>query len=370
MKSIVIEPIKKEYCRRAEERWNSIAKPIHSLGLLEDALVKIAGIQESWEKIQIDKAALVIMCGDHGVVAEQVTQTGQEVTRIVSENFTTGKTSAAVMARLAQVDLYPVDMGIATDTIEGKESVYQPKELTRDALTDYSVRKGTGNIAMEPAMTVAECEQAIQTGIDIVGKLKKQGYGMIATGEMGIGNTTPSSALAAVLTGASVESMTGRGAGLTKEGLTRKINTVKKAIARGKKELSNSPEWNGETVIELLAQLGGLEIAGMMGLFLGGGIYHIPVLMDGFISSVSALLAISYEPNVRDYILASHVSKEPAANLILEKTGCKPMLTCEMCLGEGTGAVAVVPLLRMAAAVYHEMSTFQEIQVEEYQPYE
>lgn len=370
MKSIVIEPIKREYCQQAAARWNRIAKPIHSLGLLEDAIVKIAGIQENAQTIQIEKAALVIMCADHGVVAEQVTQTGQDVTRIVSENFTTGDTSAAVMARITQVDLYPIDIGIATNQISGKEPIHQPKELTINALTDYKVRKGTGNIAVEPAMTVTECRQAIDTGIEVVRKLKASGYGIVATGEMGIGNTTPSSALAAVITGESVENMTGRGAGLTDAGLERKINTVKKAIARAQKELSYPAAWRGETVIELIAQIGGLEIAGMMGLFLGGGIYHVPVLMDGLISSVSALLAIYYEPHVKDYILASHVSKEPAGAFILEKTGCRPMLTCEMCLGEGTGAVAAIPLLRMAAEVYHRMSTFQEIHVEEYKPYE
>jgi len=368
MNIIEIEPIKNKYCQQAIQRWNRIAKPIHSLGLLEDAVVKIAGIQENAEKIQIHKAALVIMCADHGVVAEQVTQTGQDVTRIVSENFTKGDTSAAVMANIAGVDLYPVDIGIATDTIEGTMPIKEPTELTKGMLTNARVRRGTGNIAREPAMTITECEQAIQTGIDIVKKLKDQGYGLIATGEMGIGNTTPSSALATVITGEPVETMTGRGAGLTKDGFTRKIAVVKSAIARATKELGNISDWKGENAVQLLSQLGGLEIAGMMGLFLGGGIYHIPVMMDGFISSVSALMAVHYDDNVKGYILASHVSKEPAASLVLTKIGCKPLLTCEMCLGEGTGAVAAIPLLRMAAAVYHEMSTFQEIHVEEYKP--
>ena len=358
MRHIIIDPIKREYCHQAIARWNGIAKPIHSLGLLEDAVVKIAGIQGDADKIHLEKAALVIMCADHGVVAEQVTQTGQDVTRIVSENFTTGDTSAAVMARMAQVDLFPIDIGIATDVIQGEKDFFEPKELTKDALTDCRVRRGTGNIAVEPAMTVLECEQAIQCGIQIVKKLKEQGYGIIGTGEMGIGNTTPSSALASVITGEPVESMTGRGAGLTQEGLQRKI------------AVDDLSQWKGDSVIKLLAQLGGLEIAGMMGLYLGGGIYHIPILMDGFISSVSALMAVCYDRNTKDYILASHVSKEPAGALILDRLGCKPLLTCEMCLGEGTGAVAAIPLLRMASAVYHEMSTFQEIHVEEYKPYE
>lgn len=356
-----IQKIDIKICEKAMSRWNHIAKPIHSLGLLEDAIVKIAGIRDNEKDIQLEKAALVILCADHGVVEEQVTQTDASVTRIVSENFTTGNTSAAVMAKAIGVDLYPVDIGISTECVSG---LVETEKLTQNALTNRNIRKGTGNIAIESAMTIEECIDAIETGICIVQELKAAGYQLIATGEMGIGNTTPSSALATVLTGESVACMTGRGAGLSKEGLDRKKLVVQKAVDRYRKKRK------GESVIELMAEIGGIEIAGMMGIFLGGAIYRVPVLMDGFISAVAALTAVTYMPDTKDYMLASHVSKEPGGALLLERLGLHPFLTCEMCLGEGTGAIAAIPILKMALAVYQEMSTFQDNEIEEYVPYE
>ena len=176
---------------------------------------------------------------------------------------------------------------------------------------------------------------------------------------MGIGNTTTSSAVASVLLKQPVEEMTGRGAGLTSEGLVRKINAIKKAIAL------NEPD--PEDAIDVLAKVGGLDIAGMAGVFLGGAVYGIPVVMDGFISCVSALIAMRICPAARDYILASHVSNEPAAHLILENMGKEAIIHADMCLGEGTGAVALFPILDLAAAVYHSMSTFDDIHVEQYE---
>ncbi len=366
-----IQEIDNRICEQAVARWNRIAKPIHSLGLLEDAIVRIAGIQQQAEHVRIEKSALVIMCADHGVVAEHVTQTGAEVTRVVSENFVTGNTSAAVMAKTANVDIYPIDIGIASDGM--KES----KELKTGSLMDRCVRKGTGNIAVEPAMTIEECEQAIQIGIDIVRQLKEKGYQLIATGEMGIGNTTPSSALAAVLLEQPVEVVTGKGAGLTQQGLEKKCKVIKRAIDRYKNKYGNEtrleyaarhPEESMEHILSLMAELGGLELAGMTGLFLGGAIYRVPVLIDGFISAVSALCAVNASPRVKSYLLASHVSKEPAGMFVLEALEVVPFLTCEMCLGEGTGALTAIPILRMASAVYEEMSTFEQIKIEEYDP--
>ncbi len=366
-----IQEIDTRICEQAVARWNRIAKPIHSLGLLEDAIVQIAGIQQQAEHVSIEKPALVIMCGDHGVVAEHVTQTGSEVTRVVSENFITGNTSAAVMAKAANVAIFPIDIGIASDGM--KES----RELKIGSLMDRRVRKGTGNIVVEPAMTIAECEQAIQIGIDIVRRLKERGYRLIATGEMGIGNTTPSSALAAVLLRQPVEVVTGKGAGLTKQGLEQKCKVIKKAIDRYQNKYrqedcmeyaSRYSEDNRKHIVCMMAELGGLELAGMMGLFLGGAIYRVPVLIDGFISAVSALCAIRVNPLVKSYLLASHVSNEPAGMLVLEALEVVPFLTCRMCLGEGTGALTAIPILRMASAVYEEMSTFEEIEIEEYDP--
>ena len=210
-----------------------------------------------------------------------------------------------------------------------------------------------------PAMTREQAVKGIEAGIAMVEELKEKGYQILATGEMGIGNTTTSSAVASVLLKQSVESMTGRGAGLTSEGLVRKIAAIRKAIE------VNQPD--PEDAVDVLAKVGGLDIAGMTGVFLGGAVYHIPVVMDGFISCVAALIAMEICPAAGDYIIASHVSKEPAAHLILEHMKKEAILHADMCLGEGTGAVALFPILDLAAAVYSSMSTFDEIHVEQYE---
>lgn len=190
-------------------------------------------------------------------------------------------------------------------------------------------------------------------------ELKGKGYQVLATGEMGIGNTTTSSAVASVLLGKPVEDMTGRGAGLSGEGLVRKINAIKKAIAL------NNPD--RADVIDVLAKVGGLDIAGMTGVFIGGAALGMPVVMDGFISCVSALIAVKICPQVSDYIIASHVSKEPAAHLILKELDKEAIIHAGMCLGEGTGAVALFPLMDLSCAVYNSMSTFGDINVEQYE---
>ena len=208
-------------------------------------------------------------------------------------------------------------------------------------------------------MTKEEAVKGLETGIRLVGELKEKGYRMIATGEMGIGNTTTSSAVAAALLGVPAEEMTGRGAGLSGEGLKKKITVIQDAIER----------WNLTQAdpLTVLACVGGFDLAGIAGMFLGGAYYHIPVLIDGFISSVAALLAFRLCPDAIGYMVATHVSKEPAAHRILDELGLSPALDAGMCLGEGSGAVAVFPLIEMAADIYHRMSTFEQIDMEAYQ---
>ena len=319
-----IKPLDKNAMDVAAKRWDSIAKPLHSLGKLETLLIQIAGITGNAE-VDLSRRGLIAMCADNGVVEEGVTQTGQEVTAIVAE-------------------IFPVDMGMVTDT---------------KVRTDHKIAYGTQNMTKGPAMTREQAVKGLEAGIDMVRELNDKGYRILATGEMGIGNTTTSSAVASVLLKQPVEEMTGRGAGLTSEGLVRKINAIKKAIAL------NEPD--PEDAIDVLAKVGGLDIAGMAGVFLGGAVYGIPVVMDGFISCVSALIAMRICPAARDYILASHVSNEPAAHLILENMGKEAIIHADMCLGEGTGAVALFPILDLAAAVYHSMSTFDDIHVEQYE---
>ena len=322
-----IKPLDHNAMEIAQKRWDSIAKPLHSLGKLETLLIQIAGITGNAE-VDLSRRGLSAMCADNGVVEEGVTQTGQEVTAIVAENFLKYDTSVGVMCKQNHAEIFPVDMGMVTDT---------------KVRTDNKIAYGTQNMTKGPAMTREQAVKGLEAGIDMVRELNDKGYRILATGEMGIGNTTTSSAVASVLLKQPVEEMTGRGAGLTSEGLVRKINAIKKAITL------NKPD--PEDAIDVLAKVGGLDIAGMAGVFLGGAVYGIPVVMDGFISCVSALIAMRICPAARDYILASHVSKEPAAHLILENMGKEAIIHADMCLGEGTGAVALFPILDLAAAV-------------------
>ncbi|MCD7766374.1 MAG: nicotinate-nucleotide--dimethylbenzimidazole phosphoribosyltransferase [Lachnospiraceae bacterium] len=327
----------------SRKRWDSIAKPLHSLGWLEEAVTRIAAAQHSPD-VRTAKKILVPMCADNGIVEEGVTQTGQEVTAIVAENFLDEKPCAAIMCCLAGADIRPIDIGMAVDTprVEKRKIAY-----------------GTKNFAKEPAMTREEAVRALMTGITLAEELKGQGYDLIATGEMGIGNTTTSSAVASALLKVPAVEMTGRGAGLSTEGLNTKIRVIQEAIDR----------WNlyEQDALTVLADVGGFDIAGIAGLFLGGAAYHVPVLIDGFISSVGALLAAHLCPAAKDYMLATHVSKEPAARRILKELDLEPALDAGMCLGEGSGAVAAFPLIDMGAEIYHRMSTFDQIQVEAYQ---
>lgn len=339
-----IKPIDREVMKASWARWDSIAKPLRSLGLLEEHIVQIAGIKRT-PQVDLKKKGLVIMCADNGVVAEGVTQSGQEVTAIVAENFLDVKSCAAIMCKDTGTDIFPIDIGMAVDTprVEKRKIAY-----------------GTKNMAKEPAMTREEAVRAVETGIQYVRELKERGYGILATGEMGIGNTTTSSAISAVLLDIEPERVTGRGAGLSTEGLNRKIAVIKEAIALHKPD-RNDP-------LDVLSKVGGFDIAGLTGVFLGGAANRIPVVVDGFISAVAALLAVRLCPAAADYILASHVSREPAGTLVLDALGKKAGITCDMCLGEGTGAVALFPLLEMGLHIYQKMATFDETEIEEYVP--
>ncbi len=340
-----IRPLDPRYVEASGKRWNAVAKPLHSLGKLEDAVMKIAGMTRSIS-LRINKRALLVMCADNGIVAEGVTQTGQEVTAIVAENFLEGNTSATLMCSLAGVDLFPVDVGMVVDTKVPKRKLAY----------------GTKNFLKEAAMTRAETVEMILTGIDLVKEKVEEGYKIIATGEMGIGNTTTSSAVASVLLGLDVEDVTGRGAGLNDAGLRRKREVVKQALNLHRPD-KNDP-------IDVLSKVGGFDLAALTGIFLGGALYRVPVILDGFISGVAALAAFGLCQHSKDYMLASHVSKEPATKYVLDALGLSPVIHGDLCLGEGTGAVAFLPLLDMAVKVYEEMSTFSEIDVRDYEDYE
>lgn len=342
--------------RHAKKHWESIAKPLDSLGLLEDMVIQVCGIRGNASPAGLPKKALLILCGDHGVVAEGVTQTDQSVTKIVSENFAKGCSTVNYMAQSAGVDVYTVDMGMNT-------SCYPTKALVQNAVVDRKVRKGSGNIALEPAMTLEECKKAVRTGIELVGQLKEAGYEIIATGEMGIGNTTPTSILAAVFLKQPPRAVTGKGAGLSAEGLERKRRAVEKALDRIREKQLKGP-------MEILAEAGGLELAGMTGVFLGGVLHGVPIVIDGCISAVCALTASLMDKRVEEIALASHQSEEITGRLALERLGKEPMIHGHMCLGEGSGAVAVLSLLDMAFKVYENMGTFEAYSIGPYERFE
>lgn len=330
----------------AKARWDSVAKPLNSLGVLEWDLIRIAGIRKT-PRFSIRKKAIVVMCADNGVVAEGVTQTGQEVTAIVAEHMGERTSCVCRMAARAGADVIPVDIGIAGE-------VSSPGILRR------KVAPGTRNFCKEPAMTYSETVLALETGISLAREAKERGYDLVGSGEMGIGNTTTSSAVLSVLLNQPPDLVTGRGAGLDTPSYRRKIAVIEEGIRLRRPD--------PEDGIDVLMKVGGLDLAGLAGLYLGCAYYRIPAVLDGLICAAAALAAVRLCPAVGDYLLASHVSAEPAGAMALEALGLEPAINAGMCLGEGTGAAALFPLLDMAFAVYDGMSTFGEMHVEQYQP--
>lgn len=351
-----IVPIDSKVMKQAKHRWNSIAKPIGSLGKLEELVIQLAGIARDGKNISINKKALLVYCGDHGVVSEGVTQTGPHVTRIVADNFANNASCVNVMAETAGVDVYPIDIGMIG-------SAYPVEEMILGKVIHRKIAQGTHNIAIEPAMSKMQCIEAIMVGVKAVEELKNAGYNAIATGEMGIGNTTPTSAMAAIYLDQPVEKIAGKGAGLSEEGFMKKKDIIGKII---KRHVENG---YGNQPLEVLTDIGGYEIAGMVGTFLGGAIYQVPVLMDGVISEIAALTAVRMNKDTKGYIVASHESKEPASRLILEELGLEPVICCDMRLGEGSGAVAAFPIITMGLRVYEHMSTFDDNAIESYEDY-
>ena len=329
----------------AHAHWASLAKPLGGLGALE-ALLEEAAALTGTAQLDFSRRAVLVLCADNGVVAQGVSQTDQSVTRAVAENLAARRTSVCQMAKTARCEVVPVDMGMAGDAVPG--------------VVNCRIAAGTQDFTQGPAMTRAEAIGAIAAGIALVRTQKAQGVQLLATGEMGIGNTTTSSAVAAVLLGQPIETMTGRGAGLSDEGLARKMDAIRRGIA------VNTPD--AADPLDVLAKLGGFDLAGLCGVFLGGALEGIPVLMDGFISGVAALCAVQLCPAAAKAVFASHCSSEPAARLVLEALGKAPLLTAGLHLGEGTGAVASIPLWDMALAVYDHCYSFAEGGITPYTP--
>lgn len=328
----------------ARARWNAVAKPLGALGELEAMVVKIAGIAGD-AQVDISRRAALIFCADHGVVAEGVTQSPSQVTAVVAESMVRNDSNINHMAAAARADVFPIDVGMLTE-VEGM--------ICRKS------RRGTANMTLGPAMTRQEAEEAIQTGIDFVGQLKAGGYRIAVTGEMGIGNTTASTAIACAILGIAPQRLTGRGAGLSDAGLMRKVAAIERALA------VNRPR--ADDAVDVLSKVGGLEIAAMAGAFLGGMAHGLPVVIDGTIAAAAALVAHTLCPAVVDFVLPSHMSREGAAPLIMEKLGLRPVIFADLALGEGTGAVMLLPILDMTLSVYGSAHTFHSLGMEPYTP--
>ncbi len=340
--------------REVQARWDTMGKPIDGLGKLEQILIRVAEAQMRKDPVT-RPGALVIFCADHGVTAEGVAQTSPDVTRIVAENCAAGRSTVNILARRSGTDVYTVDVGMA-----GPE--YPEKELCTGAVVSRRIRNGSGNIAKEAAMSEAECRNAMETGKSVLRRMKEQGYAIVSIGEMGIGNTTPTAVLAGLLLKLDAPEVTGRGAGLSNEGMDRKIRAVQKAMDRIRVMDDSTPE-------RMLREGGGMEIAAMTGLLLEAERQNMPVVLDGAITLAAALLAVRMDPRSRRILIASHDPQEPAGNRILEELDFPVAIRGELSLGEGTGAMLLMPMLEAVQEVYESMGSFEEIHVTPYKRY-
>ena len=340
----MIKPLDEEAMAQARARQGILTKPPGSLGRLEELSIQLAGIQAK-PLPSTKQKAIVTMAGDHGVVAEKVSNWPQEVTAQMVYNFLGGGAGINVIARQVGARVIVVDMGVAT------ELKPHPRLLSR------KIASGTRNIAQGPAMTKEQAITAIEAGIEIATAEIGKGLDIIGTGDMGIGNTTPSAAICAVMTGKPAEEATGRGTGIADKQLAHKIEIVKRAIE------VNRPD--PKKPLDVLSKVGGFEIAGLAGVMLAAAAHHIPIVIDGFISGAAALIATAISPVLKDYLIAAHVSAESGHCHLLEHLGLKPILDLDMRLGEGTGAALGIFLAETAARILAEMATFAEAGVSE-----
>ncbi len=339
-----IKPLDDETLKAARDKWNAVAKPIGSLGQLELMIERIAGLTGSID-VDISKRAVMVLCADNGVVAQGVTQSEPEITTVIAGSVARGISSVCRMAQTVNADAVSVDMGMMT-----------PSDVP--GVIDRCIARGTGDISLGPAMSREQALTAIKIGVDLVAQMKADGYKALATGEMGIGNTTTSSAIAAAFLGLPVETVTGRGAGLSDAGLARKCAAIERALA------VNEPD--ADDALDVLSKLGGFDIAGLVGLFIGGAVHRVPIVIDGFISALAAYTAARLCPECTCAMLPSHVSAEPAARMLFDELGIEPIIHAGLRLGEGTGAVLLFPLLDAALALYNG-TTFDDTGIEAYE---
>ncbi|NMB36228.1 MAG: nicotinate-nucleotide--dimethylbenzimidazole phosphoribosyltransferase [Firmicutes bacterium] len=332
-----IDPLNEEAMAKTQARLDDLTKPRGSLGVMELIAKKIAGITGQAAPT-ITKKTCILMAGDHGVVKEGYHTYSQAVTAQMVQNFLNGGAAMNVFSRHVGAELLVVDIGVATDF------------NSHPLLLKKKIAYGTQNMSRGPAMTTAQALKAIETGFEVAEECLARGSDLLGLGEMGIGNTTPSTALLAVFSGSPVKKITGRGTGASDELLKSKIRTIERALE------VNKP--TAEEPLAALAKVGGLEIAGLIGVILAGAANRVPVVLDGFISGAAALVASALHPNIKDYLLASHLSDEPGHEMMLKLIGVRPVLFMDMRLGEGTGAALSMHVIEASVKILHEMATF------------
>lgn len=334
-----IPPFDETAAEAARQRQNRLTKPTGALGRLESLSIQLAGITAR-PRPRFQNKAVILMAADHGVAGEGVSAYPPEVTAQMVLNFQRGGAAINVLTRQAGAQVSVVDIGVNYD-FQNMPGIWHRK-----------IARGTANLRRQPAMTRAQAEQAIQTGIEVAEEHIRQGVDLIATGEMGIGNTTPAAAITAVMAGKPVEAVTGRGTGLDEAGLARKIEVIRSAIAL------HQP--NPADALDVLAKIGGLEIGGLAGVMLAAAARRVPVVVDGFISGAAALIAAGLKPEIKPYLIASHLSQEIGHRAVWEALGLRPLLDLDLRLGEGSGAVLAFHLIEAAARILDEMATFDE----------
>ncbi|MEF9425660.1 MAG: nicotinate-nucleotide--dimethylbenzimidazole phosphoribosyltransferase [Candidatus Mariimomonas ferrooxydans] len=341
-----ITSINGKFAEQAQKRLDNLTKPKGSLGRLEEFAKQLVAITENPMPV-LDKKAIFTFAGDHGVADEGVSAFPKAVTGQMVFNFLNGGAGINVLSRHAGAEVVVVDIGVDYDFGDSKNLQFVKKKVV----------KGTKNITKGPAMTRDEAERCIDVGIELAEEYSKKGYKIFGTGEMGIANTTPSSAIAAVFTGKSVEEVTGRGTGINNNTWKNKVAVIKDSISINKPDPSDS--------IDVLSKIGGAEIGGIAGLVIGAATNKIPVIIDGFISTAGALIAYAIEPKTKDYMFAAHNSQEKGHKAMLDWIGLKPILDLDMRLGEGTGAALAMLIIEAGLKIYKEMATFEEAAISE-----
>ncbi len=339
-----IQPLDTALREQAQARLDRLTKPLGSLGRLEELAAQYVAITGE-VKPTIPRGVVFTFAADHGVALEGVSAYPREVTPQMVLNFLRGGAGVNVLARHAGVDVRVVDIGVDYEfgTVPG--------------LFDRKIMNGTRNLSVEPAMTGSQAEQALMVGIELATDAVREGVGLIGTGEMGIGNTTPSAAITAVMTGRPVAEVTGRGTGIDDSGHARKVAVIQQALDLHRPDRTDP--------LDVLAKVGGVEIGGLAGLILGAAAARVPVVLDGFIAGAAALIAVGLQPRCLEYLIASHRSVERGHAAIFDHLALKPLLDLDLRLGEGTGACLGIDLVCAAIKIYTEMATFGEAGVSE-----